>query len=133
MCHHFHDAAGLAEIIHFSSESTEKSARILIEGDAGIILVLEREGIIVGTVVAILQPAVMNHHHLMGQELCWWIEPEYRGMGKALLEALEERVKDMGAVTLDMIALESMRPKAVGAAYRRAGYQPLENHWVKEL
>ena len=77
---------------------------------------------------ALLHPSWMNRDHLTGSELFWWAED---GGGMGLLEALEAWAAAQGADSFGMVALETMRPDAVGALYRRKGYEPSERSYLR--
>jgi GNAT superfamily N-acetyltransferase len=81
----------------------------------------------------LLHPHYFNASHITGQELFWWIDPDHRGRGSELLNALEAWVKDQGAHSFVMITLEALEPERVGLIYRRRGYRPVEHSYLKEM
>lgn len=92
----------------------------------GILLITEARD---GAIGALCHPHPFNRHHLTGQELFWWSEA--KGTGSALFDALERRIEALGVNSFSMIALEALRPEAVGALYRRRGYSPVEHSYMK--
>lgn len=111
--------------VPFCRESVAVTLGNLIDHEDGVVLI---DGNAVAG--ALLHPAWFNHAHKTGQELFWWAED---GNGRHLFLALERWAKDRGADSFAMIALESLRPEAVGALYRRNGYHPTEHSFLKVL
>jgi hypothetical protein len=97
----------------------------LITDPNGIVFVTDS---VDGAAGGLVHPHPFNADHITGQELFWWAEG---GGGAELFAALEGRAKDLGCHSWMMVALESMRPAAVGALYRRRGYSPVEHSYMK--
>lgn len=130
----FHTEGGLARLAPYDPESIKGLLAGLIDGPDGILIVAEVDGEVVGMAGGLCFPAYFNGAHRIGQELFWWVAPEHRGgVGKAMLTALEDAARDAGATVWIMIALEAVRPEAVGAVYRRAGYEPVEHLYMRRL
>ena len=103
-------------------------AEQLVTQDNGTILVLERDGILVGMIGMLIFP-----HHLSAErtagEVMWWIEPDARGAGIRLLKEAEQWARDHGARKIQMIA-----PNArVGQLYARLGYAQIEIAFQKDV
>jgi GNAT superfamily N-acetyltransferase len=126
----FFDASGYSDITEYDPASTEASLRMLME--VGVLLVAERDEVI-GCAGALVYPFYFNSGHLTGQELFWWVEPEHRGVGMDLYHALEQAVKDKGAQSFSMIALDKLNPERVGEMYRKVGYRPSDHSYIKRL
>lgn len=107
----------------YDRETMEQTFRYLI--DHGILLISDTQD---GAVGAMCHPHPFNKHHLTGQELFWWSEG---GCGAELFDELERRVEALGVNSFSMIALEALRPEAVGALYKRRGYRPLEHSYLR--
>lgn len=86
-----------------------------------------------GMAVAVTFRSYVNHGALIAAELFFWVDPEKRGGGMALLDALEARCRALGAKTMSAVVCEGMKPESLSAAYRRRGYAPKEQTYVKEL
>lgn len=115
--------------LSFDLGSVIETARNLIESDAGVILV--GDGAMAG---ALSYPMYMNRDTISAQELFWWVDEDKRadGMGKKLMDSLEQWAKDVGATRMTMIGLDSS-PAHLDAFYRKNGYRPLEISYWKEL
>jgi len=100
----------------------------LIEHESGTVLVLEREGVLVGMI-----GIVCTLHFLSGEmyagEVFWWVTPEKRGDGVRLLKAAESWAIERGAKTLQMIA----PTERVGQFYDRMGFARMETSYQKDL
>lgn len=103
--------------------------------DDGLLYVVEVDGKVVGSAGALFMPALGNLNYKVGAELFWWIEPEHRNAtaGTALLNALEDGARTVGATLFSMMAFENLSPEKVGAIYERHGYVRSERTYSKEL
>lgn len=132
--HRFYREAGWDDVAEWDAHSIGVTLRNMVAGEGGIVLVLEREGVIRGMAGGLVYPLYFNHTHLTGQELFWWVNPiERAGAGIALLDALETAARERGAQSWSMLALDTLRPDVVGALYRRRGYRPSERSFIKRL
>lgn len=130
----FYEEAAWADIVEWDDASIRQTLSGLVASDDGIVLVLCREGVIKGMAGGMVYPMYFNHDHRTGQELFWWLSPDQRdGAGKALLDALEQAAGARGAESWSMIALDKLRPEALGALYRRRGYRASERSYIKRL
>lgn len=77
--------------------------------------------------------AIIYRHPLTWQtffnELFWWIEPDYRGNGLALLRRAEDWARECGATHSIMISPNDRTSRL----YETLGYTQLETHFLKEL
>ena len=130
----FHAEAGWADIAGYSIDDCAASLAGMIESDDAIILVAEENGAIVGMAGGVMFPLYFNAAHRSGQELFWWVEPSFRrGVGAALLTALEVEARERGCSSWAMIALDKVNPEATGRLYRRRGYRAAEHSWIRRL
>lgn len=128
----FYNESGYGEYTEYRYSSAFETLNFLLKSDLGVLVVAEEEDI-VGIAGAILFPFHFNHEFITGQELFWWVQKEHRGCGGGLYQYLEEKAKEKGCQALIMIALETIKPAAVGKLYERKGYKKHENLYIKRL
>ena len=69
-------------------------------------------------------------------DLCesfWYVDPEYRGVGVALLAAFEQVGEYLGVSRIYMASLSGVRPKAFERLYKSRGYEATDVVYVKRL
>lgn len=122
--------AGTISYDPYSVVSTLRSCR-----ENHMLAVAEDDHEIVGFVGGVVVPAYMNMSHNIGTELFWWVRPDARGkgVGAALLSAIEDRARRAGCTYWTMIAMQCMDPERAGAIYERAGYRWTERSYTKKL
>jgi GNAT superfamily N-acetyltransferase len=116
------------DVLHENPEQMAIVAGNLIDHESGAILVLERDGILVGMI------GILCTVHFLSGELCagevfWWVTPGHRGDGVRLLKAAESWAMVRGAKTLQMIA----PTERVGQFYDRMGFTRIETGYQKAL
>lgn len=130
----FHDEAGWGDIADYDTVSIELTLSNMIANADAIVLVAEVEGELIGMAGGITAPLYFNHAHRIGQELFYWIEPgERNGVGRMLLEALEDEGRVLNCNSWVMVALDNVRPEVTGRLYRMRGYRPAERNWIRKL
>lgn len=100
----------------------------------GAMIVVEDEDQIVGSGGAWIGPATFNHEVTVAVEVVYYIHPDARGhkVAPAILQALEDRCKELGAVSLQMVRLRTSPPE-VDDLYKMNGYKPSEYNFTKRL
>ncbi len=134
----FFDEAGHAAEHPFCEHSFGKTLRLL--GEAGLLLVVDQEGDVIGMAAADVAPAFWNHAIKMGREAFFYVRPKHRtGLGKLLIKALEDVSLAHGATVFDLVAERgSPRPdskitrgEALGRLYQAHGYALAESTYRK--
>lgn len=100
----------------------------------GAMVVVEEDDKIVGSGGAYVGAATFNKNITVAVEVVYYIHPDARGykVAPAILQALEDRCKEMGAVSLQMIRLRTSPPE-VDDLYKMNGYKPSEYNFTKRL
>lgn len=129
----FHEEAGYAE--QFAFVPDDFAAALDAMADAGLLLVAEKDGKVIGMAGADAAPMLFNRSIRIGREVFWYIQPDQRnGVGRALLPALELAAKSFGATIFDVVAEDQgKRGEALARLYRAAGYSPVESVFRKRL
>jgi GNAT superfamily N-acetyltransferase len=80
-------------------------------------------------------PVWFDNEHLTAQEVFWWVEPQHRGgfLGTELRQGLEDWACNKGCLTMEMGALEALRPEVLTALYARKGFDAKERTFIKRL
>lgn len=132
MARQFYAQTTYAAIVPLADESAAGLAVLMM--DAGVMLVAEEAGAIVGMVGLFIEPFTFNITKTSATEIVWWVDPVFqnKGAGKALLAAIEPACRGRGA---DMIRMMCLTPdgEVAAAVYQRMGYLPTENAFTKVL
>lgn len=117
------------KLIEDRPEVTRQLTEAIIS-EKGRVLLWEEGSEVVGLLAFIVFP-----HYFTGEltagELMWYVEPEFRAGGSAmrLFWAAEEMARELGAKKLQFTAPN----EAVGAIYKRFGFQQIEVMFQKAL
>lgn len=131
----FHAASPIADVAPFDRDGMAVTLReMLVNPRAGIWLALVNDTP-VGIAGALLYPLYFNPAYEVAQELFWWLNPDARGSGagEKLFQILQTWAKDNGASAVFMIALADNRVDKMDSFYKRAGFQPMERTYMKEV
>lgn len=125
--------SGYAAVLADNPAAVTALVTYLIEDPAGLVLVADTgsgaEDAVVGLLGVALTPSLYSGERVV-LETIWWVEPEARGPGLALLRAAERWAAEQGAVRIEMIApVDGLGPR-VGQLYQRRGYRAVETHYV---
>lgn len=104
----------------------------IIEHENFIVLVLEDQGDISGTLVGgVTQP--LFSHDIVASELAWFVTPEKRGSKDSLklLKQYEDWCKEKGCKFITMVDIDPYDD--LGKFYKAKGYSLTEKTYVKEL
>jgi hypothetical protein len=133
----FFEATGFADLfgMRYNLCTSVKFFTYLIANEQAIVLVGEGPEEIVAGAAALAYPCLLDEDSLTAQECFWWVEPEFRGgaLGSALQNGIEDWARGKGCMTMEMGAIETLRPDVLAAAYARKGYAPKERIFCKSL
>jgi GNAT superfamily N-acetyltransferase len=131
----FHAASPISGVAPFDRDGMAATLReMLANPRAGVWLALVDDAP-VGIAGALLYPLYFNPAYEVAQELFWWLNPDARGSGagEKLFQTLQTWAKDNGASAVFMIALADNRVDKMDSFYKRAGFQPMERTYMKEV
>lgn len=134
MAENFYQVAGYKSVIPFCAETTAKYFKMALDG-FGCMSVAEKEGKLVGFIVGLVSPSLVNENYLVGTELAWWMEPEHRkgSAGIRLLRHIEKSAKEIGCILWSMMCLEEQAPEKIEKMYLSEGYKKTERTFTKIL
>lgn len=130
----FFNEAGHGARFTFDRESFAHSVIQFAKND--LLLVVEKDGQVVGMAAADVAPAFWNYNVLLAREAWWYLLPAHRqGIGRRLLVALEDLLRARGATLFDVVAEdgEGSRSEALARLYRAGGFSPAERTFRKVL
>jgi GNAT superfamily N-acetyltransferase len=102
---------------------------------SGLFSVAEKNGQVIGFIVGVSAPCMVNRNYTVAAELAWWVEPEFRNTPDSirLIKHIENSAKDAGVALWSMMCLESQEPEKVGNMYMGMGYSRAERTFAKRL
>ena len=128
----FHVEAGWLDVAEYVESDCAEFIIQMIQAEGAVLYVAENDGEIIGMAGGVVVPLYFNRSHLHGQEMFFWVHPDYRGTaGGKLFDALEQGAHDLGAKSFQMAALDKVQPELTGRLYRRRGYRASEHYWIK--
>jgi N-acetylglutamate synthase-like GNAT family acetyltransferase len=97
----------------------------------GVVFIAERESQAIGMLIAIKSPNIWDPELMVMNELCYWVNPEWRGgtAGYRLLAAYIEhgdRLKEQGVIEAYTVSKMTNSPDL---DYSRFGFEKLEETW----
>jgi GNAT superfamily N-acetyltransferase len=128
----FHEEAGYAAEFPFDPVSFAHTIASL--APAGLVMVAEIDGEVVGMGAIDVAPVITNHHVSIAREVFWYVRPQHRkGIGRKMFNALELLASNHGADFFDAVAEEGKRSAALARIYRAASLNPAEIVFRKRL
>ena len=128
----FHQNEVLASWCVFNEEVWLATWSKLLNDGAAFVMVSEAEGEITGAIGGLVYPD-MNDGVMVSQEAFWFVSKDTRGGGPALLREYESVAAKIGVKRSIMNHLADNRAARTARFYKRAGYNPLESSYYKEL
>lgn len=119
----------------FDRESLTQHLEWLFEDEHTVaFIVFSEAGDPAGMISGIWMPTFWDNSKITATEMWWWVEEPYRksGVGTMLMDALESWATAAGAWRLGMMTIVGLAP-GIEEIYRKRGFRPRENTFVKEL
>ena len=93
--------------------------------------VAEVDGLVIGMIIGIKAPAMFNDNILIGQELGWWVDEEYRDTkaGVALLKAFEDACAECDIISMSLLSTSEQKLRGYLTSL---GYTEAETAYFKE-
>lgn len=129
----FHAETCTSLLSDFDDKSFGITLESLIGNEDAIVMVYEENGAVVGMAGAIIQPLYFNRDHRSAQEIFCWLDPDSRGHGTGMFEALELWAVHKEAKTMIIALVPNMRATALDRIYCAKGYMPTDKFYTKRL
>ncbi len=131
----FFAASGMDRWFRYKPRCFSQVCADFMASDKTVLLVGEGQMGAVAMASALAYPIWFDNEHLTAQEIFWWVEPLHRGgsLGAELRRGLEGWARGKGCLTMEMGALETLRPEALAHYYERRGYSLKEHIFCKRL
>lgn len=102
--------------------------------DDGLCLVLDIDGV-QGFICGVKGPLLANFDAVVGTELAWWVNEDFRssGGGLKLLRAIEKKARTEGVKYWNMAYMSSSMPESIKRIYESMGYELNECLYQKVL
>lgn len=128
----FWEQTKYAEIIPYDTETVVEMTNELI--DSGVVLYAEHEGEIIGLMLVIISPFLMNKHYLSACEWVFYVDPAHRrgGVGVELINEAERLLREKQVTYFTMVSLANM-PDAATKLYEGLGFERSETNFTKVL
>lgn len=96
------------------------------------LFIMEDEGKMIGGLGCVVGPD-LHTPRIIAVETYWYVHPDYRGMGRKLLDYFEQWAKDNGCNATAMICMTDSMSDSLEHLYFRRGYKLIEKHYLKEV
>lgn len=103
--------------------------------DEGVALLAEDGNKIVGMILVLVFPFLMNRNHLAATEWVFYVDPAYRrdGIGDTLIETAEAWLKHRGVTLFNMVNLQNVTPENAAKLYEKHGFTLAETTYLKDI
>lgn len=118
----------------FNSNKVNSLVTQLVESENGFVKVVEKEGEIVGALIAVVSELPINDL-TFSQELMFWIDPEHR-KGRTAIKLIDMYVdwsEKRGCNFTRLSELDNILEKKAGSLFERKGFKLTETAYVKEI
>lgn len=131
MAAHFYEQTEYKTVIPFCPDSCAEWMQVAM--DQNLFVVADTGDQLVGFILAISSPFIMNRNYTVGAELAWWMEPEHRKgtTGIKMLKTIEGLARDAGIRVWSMMSLEAVEPEKMDAIYCALAYRKTETTYMK--
>ena len=129
---HYRDQSPLICLRNSGEETFRRILNLIFHKNFGLILVAEKESVIVGMLIAIKNVNVWDITKACLNELAWWVEPEHRGVTHAY--RLLTKYREVGDLMVRMKEIEyytiSKMVNSPDLDYAKLGFTKLEETWT---
>ena len=122
------------ETVYVKVDSDYAGAKyeFMIRNGNAHMFVLEEDNKMVGGLGCVVGPD-LHTPRIIAVETYWYVHPDYRGIGKKLLDYFEQWAKDAGYDATAMICLSDSMSDSLEHLYLHREYTLIEKHFIKEV
>jgi GNAT superfamily N-acetyltransferase len=126
----FHAVSGY-ECLEFDCDTVERIVMQSIDQELCPVAVIDGE--VVGFLLGLQFPALLNANIMVGTEIAWWVEPEHRSkpIGVKLLKYIEKQAQSKKLKFWSMMCLEKLNADGLESIYERMGYKKAERTYIR--
>jgi len=130
----FHASTRLAELAAYDKSCVADLLASMVHSAKSVVLVMEKDGVVVGGICGVVVPAYWNNSCLIGQQFAWFVHPDHRGLGSVrLLAEFERESFKRGARLISSGAKHDASFEGMDAVLKRRGYFELESMYLKAV
>jgi hypothetical protein len=130
----FHASTRLAGLAPYDKHCVADLLSGMIHSRKSVVLVMERDGVVVGGICGVIVPAYWNRFVLIGQQFAWFVHPDHRGKTSLkLLDGFERECMQRGARLISSGAKHDAHFEGMDAVLTRSGYFELESMYLKRV
>ena len=120
--------------IEYDIETCTEVAQVCMD-DGLALLVEDDQRKIIGMLLVLVTPILMNKNHRSATEWVFYIDPDWRqgGLGQQLLEIAEISLRLRDVKLFNMALLENVTPEAAEKLYHKIGFQLAERTYMKDI
>jgi GNAT superfamily N-acetyltransferase len=126
----FHAVSGY-EYLEFDCDTVERIVMQSIGQELCPVAVIDGE--VVGFLLGLQFPALLNANIMVGTEIAWWVEPGHRSkpIGVKLLKYIEKQAQSKKLKFWSMMCLEKLNADGLESIYERMGYKKAERTYIR--
>jgi len=126
----FHAVSGY-ECFELDYDTVERIVMQSIDQELCPVAVIDGE--VIGFLLGLQFPALLNTNIMVGTEIAWWVEPEHRNkpIGVKLLKYIEYQAQNKNLKLWSMMCLEKLNADGLESIYERMGYKKAERTYMR--
>lgn len=132
MLRHFREQTPIEQFKYCDNAEYISSLYHALLVGGGVALVAECDDKVAGMILGIIEQSIWDPNNFLLRELCYWVEPEYRGTtaGYRLLKKYNEIAEDLKLQNRIQMYTMTKMVNSPDIDFTRFGYKKTEEVWV---